>query len=248
MLTYGRAPKRPTGKRRIGLGRRFSVRPVTEQDYGVIVLVSGATAVVREHPEVGVLVVPAAGNAPEHIRGRIWAMDNGAFSGLDVPLFLRMLRAYRGWKDCLFVTAPDVVGDAEKTIEQFREWEPLIHSWGWPVAFVGQDGLKLSDVPWSSCEAVFLGGTTEWKLGRVARDLASYGNARGKWVHMGRVNSRRRLHYAMKIGSDSIDGTCFSRWSKVFLPKQREWINGFNRPLFDGVPVTYRRDRTRNPV
>lgn len=194
----------------------------------MIVLVSGATTVVRDHPEVGILIVPRAGNIPEIVSGRTWAMDNGAFSGLDVPLFLRMLRRFKGQIGCRFVTAPDVVANADETLEQFRDWEPLIHLWNWPVAFVGQDGLNLRDVPWDSCEAVFLGGTTEWKLGRTARDLAGYAKARGKWVHMGRVNSAKRLRYAIRIGCDSIDGTSFSRWSRVYIPRIARTIDRFN--------------------
>lgn len=205
----------------------------------MVVLVSGATAVVREHRHVGVLVVPGAGNSPEHVHGRAWAMDNGAFSGLDVPLFLRMLRAYQpyqgahGYHACRFVTAPDVVGNAAETLELFLDWERVIHAWGWPVAFVGQDGLHLVDVPWDSMEAVFLGGSTAWKLGRTARDLAAYAKARGLWVHMGRVNSQARLRYAMRIGCDSVDGSSFSRWSQRYIPKITAMVDGFEGgPLF----------------
>lgn len=221
----------------------------------MVVLVSGATSVVRHHKaHVGVLVVPAAGNAPEIVSGRQWAMDNGAFSGLDVPLFLKMLRRFVGVLGCLFVAAPDVVGDATRTLEVFAEWEPVIRSFGWPVGFVGQNGLVLSEVPWERCEAVFLGGVpecvpcgyvrptgqsderlcptcgrklTEWKLGQVARDFAAYAKARGKWVHMGRVNSMSRLRYAMRIGCDSVDGTTFSKWSRKYVPKIEHWVEGF---------------------
>lgn len=203
----------------------------------MIVLVSGATAVVRDHPDIGVLIVPSAGNRPTIVEGRVWAMDNGAFSGLDVPKFLRMLRRFRGQTGCRFVTAPDVVGKADETLALFRDWEPFIHALGWPVAFVGQDGLNLNVVPWHACEAVFLGGTTEFKLGRTARDLAAYGRAKGKWVHMGRVNSQARLRYAMRIGCDSVDGSSFSRWSKAYIPRVCQTIHDFDRigPLWDAI-------------
>ncbi len=194
---------------------------------GVIVLVSGATAVVREHPHVGILVVPSAGNKPAIVDGRIWAMDNEAFTGFDAPKFLRMLRRFTGKSGCRFVTAPDMVAQAAETMDLFRDWEPAIHAWGWPVAFVGQDGLDLADVPWQSCEAVFLGGSTDWKLGRTARDLAAYGRARGKWVHMGRVNSQARLRYAIRIGCDSVDGSSFSRWSKAYIPGIADTVRRF---------------------
>ncbi len=178
---------------------------------------------VRKQPlgHVGVLVVPGAWAKPESLDlHRPWACDNGAFSGLDVAAFLRMLRRFQDFNsDCLFVTAPDVVGDAKATMTLFNEWEPFIHSLGYKVAFVGQDGLRIQDVPWKRCEAVFLGGSTEWKLGTVARDLAGYGKAYGKWVHMGRVNSARRMKYAIRIGCDSVDGKQWSAWSRLYLPK-----------------------------
>lgn len=196
----------------------------------MVVLVSGATTVVAEYPSVGVLVVPGAGNRPEIVNRRVWAMDNGAFSGLDIPMFLRMLRRFKGQTGCRFVTAPDTVGNAVETLEQFIDWEPYIRSLGWPVAFVGQDGLRLQDVPWDSCEAVFIGGSTEWKLGRVARDLAAFGKARGKWVHMGRVNSQERIRYALRIGCDSIDGTSFSRWSRRYIPRFAEIVADYEYP------------------
>ena len=40
---------------------------------------------------------------------------------------------------------------------------------------------------------------------------------RRKWVHMGRVNSERRIRYAASIGCDSIDGTKWVRWRDIYL-------------------------------
>ena len=218
----------------------MDVTTANRKDRTVILLVSGASAEVRRHPDLGVLVVPKAGNSPAALpAGRPFALDNGAFSGLDVPLFVRMIRRYEPIRDrketgrCLFVTAPDSVGDAATTARQFEEWEPWLHARGWPVAFVGQDGLRLADVPWRSIEAVFLGGTTAWKLGRTARDLAAYGRARGKWVHMGRVNSARRIRYALRIGVESVDGLQWSAWSSLYLPRFAPIVTAYHGgPLF----------------
>ena len=114
---------------------------------------------------------------------------------------------------------PDVVANAARTLKAlFEAWEPFIHKKQLPVAFVGQDGLRLQDVPWDSLEAIFIGGSTAWKLGPVARTLVAYAKARGKWGHMGRVNSQRRIRYAREIGCDSIDGTSHSRWPQQFIP------------------------------
>jgi hypothetical protein len=45
------------------------------------------------------------------------------------------------------------------------------------------------------------------KLGPEVEAIVAEARARNVWVHMGRVNSLRRLAYAASIGCDSVDGT-----------------------------------------
>lgn len=71
--------------------------------------------------------------------------------------------------------------------------------------------------------AVFIGGTTEFKLGATARAITAEAKRRGKWVHMGRVNTAQRVRYAKQIGCDSFDGTTFSRWRATYLRKGLAW-------------------------
>jgi hypothetical protein len=201
----------------------------------MMILVSGATATVRQHRGrygLGVLFTPMNWNDPVNSLwpGCVWAADNAAFTAFDTDAFLAMLERLQRHPDCRFVAAPDVVGDAAETLRRFRLWGPMIRSLGFPVALVGQDGLTPAVTPWDAFDAFFIGGSTDWKLSREARELASYAKARGKWVHMGRVNSKRRLHYAERIGCDSIDGTSFSRWANVHIPKGLAWIEPL--PLF----------------
>jgi hypothetical protein len=49
--------------------------------------------------------------------------------------------------------------------------------------------------------------TTAWKLGEACRVIVAEAKRRGVWVHMGRVNSLKRMRYAESIGCDSADGT-----------------------------------------
>jgi hypothetical protein len=42
-------------------------------------------------------------------------------------------------------------------------------------------------VPWDAFDVLFLGGTTDWKLGPAAADLTAEARRRGLVVHMGRV-------------------------------------------------------------
>jgi hypothetical protein len=116
------------------------------------------------------------------------------------------------WPNCLFVVCPDVVADARATLSLFNEWALEVRATGQPLAFVGQDGAEDLDLPWGYFEAWFIGGSTRWKLSQASFDLAREAKARGKHVHMGRVNSMRRLRLALRFGSDSCDGSSYSRF------------------------------------
>jgi hypothetical protein len=204
------------------------MRRISEGD--VLTLVSGATKLVRpEH--VGHLIVPRAWNDPETLQlvpGR-WAMDNGAFSGFDEGAFVRMLERFTPLSDlsplsvCLFVTAPDVVGDAASTLRRWPFWSRLIRGLGHRPAFVAQDGLTPDRVPWGEAGALFIGGTTAYKESAEARTLCGIAKAHGIWVHWGRVNGKRRYELAQLAGADSIDGTGFSMYPDTNIPKIAEW-------------------------
>lgn len=182
-----------------------------------MLLVSGATrttARFASNPRLGALLVPGNGNKPT---GKPWACDNGAFAGFKEKAFRKMLAKMRGLPGCLWVAAPDVVGDAAGTRERFDRWEPVIREMGFPVALVAQNGLTIETTPWDRIDCLFIGGDDAFKLGPEVRALVIAAKARGKLVHMGRVNSLRRLRYAYEIGVDSVDGTQFSRFADRWL-------------------------------
>ena len=154
-----------------------------------------------------------------------WCADNGCFSDkFDEGKWWAFLQKHVDHRaDCRFAVAPDVVGNAAATIERSAPWLPKIRELGYPVAFVAQDGQENLPVPWD-IDCLFLGGSTDWKLGPGAWDLTQEAKARGKWVHMGRVNSWRRFKYAASIGCDSADGTYLTFGPRVNLPKLLSWI------------------------
>ena len=164
--------------------------------------------------------------ASEGIETWPWAADNDAFSGFNEHRYRAMLDGIWGLKGCLFVTSPDVVGDAEATLWWFEQWYDDLSAALQPIALVAQDGLTPKLVPWQRIDCLFIGGTDEFKLGGQARELVTEARARGKWVHMGRVNSYERVRYARWIGCDSIDGAQFSwfrdRWLPPFLNALRQ--------------------------
>jgi hypothetical protein len=178
----------------------------------------------RDDVWLGRLVVPRQRNKPALVQdGRPWAMDNGAFGTFDPELFVDMLYRHQGLPGCLFVAVPDVVADAAATLHRFVRWAPVVRAYGFPVALVAQDGLTPETTPWEALDALFIGGSTAWKLGPQARELAGIARAMGKWVHMGRVNSIRRLRYAERIGCQSVDGTGFSRFPDAMLRRAEAW-------------------------
>jgi hypothetical protein len=135
---------------------------------------------------------------------------------------------------CLFAVAPEVVGDAAATLDRSRPYFAKIRELGYPVAYVLQDGQQDVPVPWDEIDAVFAGGSDGFKLGPVAAAVCREATARGLWVHVGRVNSRKRLIYAVSIGADSADGTYLMFGARrglpnVNLPRLLGWLAEVNR-------------------
>jgi hypothetical protein len=158
---------------------------------------------------------------------------------------------------CLYATAPDVlrwievdgaripVGDAAATLERSAPYLDVIRRLGLPAALVGQDGLEDLDVPWSDMDVLFLGGSTAWKIGEAAADLSREAKARGKWVHMGRVNSWERLTRARLSGCDSADGTYLAFGPDTNWPKLARWLNALLVQARAVSDLAYADDPTR---
>lgn len=195
----------------------------------MIVLINGGPALDRFGPTglVGRLVSPRSGNVVRP--GEAWAADNDAFLAWDEGRFARMLGRVSGYEGCLFVAAPDVVSDARATLDRYEPWRAEIAAWGLPVALVGQDGAEAMELPWGRMDALFVGGTTEWKLSAAALDLVGEANRRGLWTHMGRVNTRRRLRIAHDAGCKSVDGTGWSRFPDKYLLRDLPYLAGLAR-------------------
>ena len=136
------------------------------------------------------------------------------------------LDRYAAHRDrCLFVAAPDVVGDAAATLAQFPAMARRIRAAGWPVALVGQDGMENREVPWALVDWLFVGGSTGWKLGEGAEALIRQAQTHGKRVHVGRVNSATRFRHFRALGCDSADGTFLAFGPDTNAPKLRRWIS-----------------------
>ncbi len=148
------------------------------------------------------------------LRSERWAIDNGGYSDFDEAAFRALLKREEHHRDqCLFVAAPDIVGSAQRTLELFGRWAPQLS--GWPVALVCQDGQENLPIPWDDVAAVFIGGTTNWKLSVHVEQIVKTAKMFGKWVHAGRVNDPRRFHHFERLGVDSCDGSGIARYTHM---------------------------------
>lgn len=163
---------------------------------------------------IGLMANPGNGYHVRVDRYPWFAADNGCFGGQWVE------DQHLSWLDalprdrCLFAVAPDVYPDAAASLELGAGYFALIREMGYPVALVAQDGAEQLDLPWDDFDVLFLGGernvehpSREWKIGLAAEELAHRARGHGKWVHMGRVNSMRRMKRARAMGVNSADGT-----------------------------------------
>lgn len=174
---------------------------------------------------IGLLNTPNTSYALDGVA--VWAMDNGCYTdsypGDDA--YLALLRRLDEHRDrCLFVAVPDVVRDADATLTQYAPMARRIRDAGWPVALVGQDGMEEREVPWHLTDWLFVGGSTEWKLGPGAESLIRQAQAHGKRVHIGRVNSAKRFRRFRALGCDTADGTALAFDPSRRLVEVRRWL------------------------
>lgn len=229
----------PTPRCRVG-GRFVSAHRLTlpRERVPVLYFANASSPRIREvmrRGALGMIATPAEGRSPADYPH--WCADNGCY-GKGYPgdeawiAWLRRHAAHAGGR-CWFATAPDVVGDAAATLARSAPWLPAIRGLGYPAALVAQDGLENLHVPWDTFDVLFVGGTTDWKLSEAARALCAEARARGKRVHVGRVNSAKRYKVAQAMGGveGSCDGTFLAFGPDVNLPRLMSWVQQEPLPL-----------------
>ena len=182
--------------------------------------------------DFGVMATPAGGHRPKLLTEvRCWAADNGCYSNrFDYGRWIGWLEALRPFREtCLFAVAPDVVGDWSATWERARPALPMMRTLGYRVAIVAQDGVMVESFPWGEADALFVGGTTGFKESALALNLVKGANARGLHSHVGRVNTRRRILMAYRMGADSVDGTALCHVPDFWFQTLVRWMGEANK-------------------
>lgn len=155
---------------------------------------------------------------------RHFGVDNGCIQRFKENAFLALLEREKPRRHlCRFVCCPDVVvpvekgkgfeGSAIRTLEVFERYRQRLC--GWPVALVVQDGQEHLPIPWEEISAVFIGGSTKWKVSPAATAIVKAAKILGKWVHVGRINTPGRFEQFEALGADSMDGSGLARFSHM---------------------------------
>ena len=173
---------------------------------------SSSTSVLPDYMDCfGLIEGAAKGKRISFLKmGFPWVIDNGIYTGVfKKEKWIKSLDLLLPFRDtCLEVALPDELYDCRATVEKYFVYLPHVRERGYPAALVTQDGMRPEDVPWDHVDGLFIGGTNEHKLGPEGAALIEAGKEKGVWVHVGRVNSRKRLLHTWQ--ADSWDGTAIS--------------------------------------
>ena len=155
------------------------------------------------------------------VAGLPYVLDNGAWAchmaGIEWEPGPMLHLAERLGPASEWMVLPDIVGGGReslvRSIDFYKQQRPE-HVPAWMLAV--QDGMNIADVrrlldlyPLG----IFVGGSTDWKW-RTAHEWAELGLDLGRRVHVGRVNSQRRIRLCRDLGIASCDGSSVSRFSK----------------------------------
>lgn len=140
-----------------------------------------------------------------------YGLDNGCFVDLNLKAWLRLVDQAKTDRP-IFVTLPDIVGDAARTLELFEHFKPQTD--GLPRALVLQDGIERIRIPWDDLDAVFIGGSTRFKSAPEAFAAAKTAKWLGKHVHLGRCNTAARARNWVQL-ADTCDGTGMDRFDHM---------------------------------
>ncbi len=164
------------------------------------------------------LLVSAAGCLRSE--GFQYALDNGAWSAytqgrpFDDRAFTSALRKLGAGAD--WTVLPDVVMGGAASLEMSIGWMRRVLDETPRALLAVQNGMKASDVRPFIGERVgiFVGGDTKWKEDTIG-EWSALGREAGCWVHVGRVNTVRRIAICTAEAVTSFDGSSASRWAKT---------------------------------
>lgn len=175
-------------------------------------------AYLKKHiSDLGMLLCPKPGLTFPDIP---FACDNGVYSawtkgkcwdnGMDTA-YRTMLSKLPIDRKPLWVLLPDAVANWKRTLELGRLYYPLLRQIEVPVRLALQDGCDFEETLELEPDWVFVAGSTQWKESNI-HAATEFFKPKGIYVHVGRVNTGRRLILCQSAGVDSVDGTTLNKF------------------------------------
>ena len=165
-----------------------------------------------------------------------YVLDNGAWNAytqsrpFDSVGFRKALS--RAGEGAEWTVVPDIVAGGLKSLDMSLSWLDEVKAYGMCLLAV-QDGIEPHHVePYLGPDVgIAIGGSTEWKVSR-ARDWGILAKQTNCYLHVLRVNTKKRIKLCHYIGADSFDGSSVARF-----PCNLNFLNYWtNQPfLFSGV-------------
>jgi hypothetical protein len=152
-----------------------------------------------------------------------YALDNGAWTAFQQgrpfndALFWRAVDQLGERAD--WIVLPDIVAGGRRSLDMSLAWLDRLRGLPTPLLIAVQNGMELDDVrPFlSPSVGIFIGGDTAWKE-TTALDWGQLARRRNCYLHVGRVNSARRIAICAAAGASSFDGSSVSRFADSLSP------------------------------
>ena len=156
-------------------------------------------------------------------RGRAYALDNGAWSAFqqdrafDTDAFLRAVDLVGEHAD--WIVLPDIVLGGQRSLDLSLSWLDKLKGIPTRLLIAVQNGMQPDDVRCylNPMVGLFVGGDTAWKES-TCETWGSLARRRNCYLHVGRVNSQRRIGICAAAGADSFDGTSVTRYAVTMRP------------------------------
>lgn len=169
-----------------------------------------------------------------------WALDNGAWSAFqqgksfDEDAFSRAIDRVGEGAD--WVVLPDIVAGGMASLDLSLKWLDRLRGFPERALIAVQDGMSVDDVRdyLGPMVGLFIGGSTPWKLATLDA-WSALARRKQCYLHVGRVNSLKRINACAQVGANSFDGT-----SVISFP------NSINM-LTSGVIASHHQQSLFNP-
>jgi len=167
-----------------------------------------------------VLLSPAGSLNP---KGRRYSLDNGAWTAhqqgteFDTDAFMRAVDKVGEFAE--WIVLPDIVMGGQRSLDLSLSWLEKLEGLPSRLLIAVQNGIEVGDVRsyLNPSVGIFVGGDTAWKE-QTTPTWGSLARRRNCYLHVGRVNSQRRIGICAAAGADSFDGTSVTRYAVTMRP------------------------------